>query len=82
MWLILQHHWSRCGSMGSTGVEFKNFVLFFYEWSRYIEVYQIKFKSEVFVNFKEFKALHGVSYHSRIRCVRTDNLGKFCSNSF
>lgn len=58
------------------------YVSFIDDFSRRTWVYFLKSKSEVFSHFKEFKAMVELQTRKKIKCLRTDNGGEFCSNDF
>ena len=47
-----------------------------------MDIYFLKRKSEVFDRFKEFKALVENRTEKKIKVLRTDNGGQFCSKEF
>lgn len=61
---------------------FVYFVSFIDECSRRAFVYFLKSKSEVFNMFKEFKFLVENKIGRKIKCLRKDNSGEFCSTKF
>ena len=56
--------------------------VFIDDWSRYVLVYLFKRKSEVLEKFKEYKAFMESQLDTRIRCIRSDNGGEYCSKQF
>lgn len=60
----------------------KYYVSFVDNYSRRAFVYFLKSKTEVFSQFKEFKNLVENQTGRRIKCLRTDNGGEFCSAYF
>eukprot|EP00253_Pinus_taeda_P007441 PITA_07441 len=58
------------------------YVSFIYDLSRNTWIYFLKKKSEVFDKFKEFKALVENQTEKKIKVLRTDNGGEFCSKVF
>eukprot|EP00253_Pinus_taeda_P005553 PITA_05553 len=52
------------------------------DFSRNTWIHFLKKKSEVFDRFKEFKALVGNQTEKKIKVLRTDNGGEFCSKEF
>eukprot|EP00253_Pinus_taeda_P033936 PITA_33936 len=58
------------------------YVSFIDDFSRNTWIYFLKKKSEVFERFKEFKALVENQTEKRIKVLRTDNGGEFCSKEF
>ena len=59
-----------------------HYVSFIDEFSRNTWIYFLKKKSEVFDRFKEFKALVENQTEKKIKVLRTDNGGEFCSKEF
>ena len=60
----------------------KYFLLFIDDFSRKVWVYFLKEKSEVFENFKKFKALVEKESGLPIKAMRSDRGGEFTSNEF
>eukprot|EP00253_Pinus_taeda_P006511 PITA_06511 len=58
------------------------YVSFIGDFSRNTWIYFLKKKSEVFDRFKEFKALVENQTEKKIKVLRTDNGGEFCSKEF
>ena len=58
------------------------YVSFIDDFSRNTWIYFLKKKSEVFDGFKEFKALVENQTEKKIKVLRTDNCGEFCSKEF
>jgi len=58
------------------------YVSFIDEFSRNTWIYFLKKKPEVFDMFKEFKALEENETEKKIKVLRTDNGGEFCSMEF
>ena len=58
------------------------YVSFIDDFSRNTWIYFLKKKSEVFDRFKEFKALVKNQIEKKIKVLRTDNGGEFCSKEF
>ncbi|MDF3686129.1 integrase catalytic domain-containing protein, partial [Enterobacter hormaechei] len=58
------------------------FVSFIDDYSRRTWIYFLKSKTQVFSRFKEFKAFVENQTSKKIKCVRTDNGGEFCSAEF
>lgn len=58
------------------------YVSFIDDFSRYTWIYFLKKKYEVFDRFKEFKALVENQTKKKIKVLRTDNGGEFCSKEF
>ena len=69
--------------MGPIDVTYKGgtryIVVFIGDWSRYVQVYLVKRKSEVQEKFRESKAFMKSYLGTRIRCIRSDNDGEYCS---
>ena len=58
------------------------YVSFIDDFGRRTWVYLLRSKAEVFNYFKEFKAMVELQIGKKIKCLRTDNGGEFCSNDF
>ena len=58
------------------------YVSFIDDFSRNTWIYFLKKKSEVFDRFKEFKALVENQTEKKIKVLRIDNGGEFCSKEF
>jgi hypothetical protein len=52
------------------------------DFSRYVHVYPLKSKSEVFEEFCQYKVMVERQYGYFIRCIRTDNGGEYTSKKF
>ena len=76
-------HTDVCGPMniGSIGGS-KYFVTFIDDFSRYVCVYYLKQKSEVLSKFKEFVNVMTNITGKRVKVLRSDNGGEYCSNDF
>jgi len=62
--------------------KFVYYVSFIVDFSRNTCIYFLKKKSEVFDKFKEFKALVENHAEKKIKVLRTNNGGDFCSKEF
>jgi hypothetical protein len=58
------------------------YVSFIYDATRKIWVYYIRQKSDVFDTFKKWKALVDNEIGKRLKCLRSDNGGEYCSKDF
>ncbi|GKV30830.1 hypothetical protein SLEP1_g39605 [Rubroshorea leprosula] len=58
------------------------FVTFIDDFSRKVWIFMLKRKSDAFEKFKKFKALVENQKGTKIKCLRTDNGGEFCSKEF
>ncbi|XP_059071644.1 uncharacterized protein LOC131868740 [Cryptomeria japonica] len=58
------------------------FVTFLDEYTRKVWIYMLAKKSEVFSKFKSFKALVENQIGHKIKCLKIDNRGEFCSSEF
>ena len=58
------------------------YVSFIDDFSIRTWVYFLRSKAEVFSHFKEFKAMVELQTGKKIKILRTDNGGEFCSNVF
>lgn len=57
-------------------------LTFIDDFSRYVWVYFLKHKDEVFEKFREFKDTVERELGRKIKCLRTDNGGEYTSNEF
>ena len=72
-----------CGPISpSTLAGNKYFLLFVDDCTRKMWVYMLKTKGEAFETFKKFKALVERGTESKIKILRTDRGGEFCSLEF
>ena len=58
------------------------FVTFIDYFSRYTSISYLKQESEVLEKFKEFVTVMTNLTGKKVKILRTDNGGKYCSNSF
>lgn len=73
-------HADVCGAMETKSIGgAQYFLLFVDDFSRMTFIYFMKHKSEVFHWFKNFKAVVENQKNKRIKILRTDNGGEFCS---
>lgn len=73
-------HSDLCGPMETRSIgQARYFVLFVDDASRMAFVYFLKEKNQVFQKFKEYKSLVENQTGNRIKTLRTDNGGEFCS---
>ncbi|CAJ2640870.1 unnamed protein product [Trifolium pratense] len=76
-------HTDVCGPIKPRSLDKSNyFLLFIDDFSRKTWVYFLKEKSEVFENFKKFKALVEKESGLVIKAIRSDRGGEFTSNEF
>ena len=76
-------HSNVCGPMSSSSLRgYAYYVYFIDDFSRKTWVYFMKNKDEVFIKFKEFKALIENNTEKKIKTFRSDNGGEFTSNEF
>lgn len=76
-------HTDVCGPMKIASLSGNNyFILFIDDYTRLCWVYFIKFKSEVFTVFKEFKALVENQCNLTIKILRSDNGAEYSSSQF
>ena len=61
---------------------YRYMVTFIDDFSRYVWVYFLKEKSEVFEKFKEFQNTVENDIRKKIKCLRTDNGGEYTSREF
>ena len=76
-------HTDVCGKMevkSLSGNEY--FVTFIDDKSRYILVYFLKYKSQVFQTFLDWKALAENEYEKRLKTLRSDRGGEYVSGEF
>ena len=76
-------HSDVCGPMHVNS--FRNsryYVTFIDDYSRYTHVYFIKRKSEVFDKFKEFVSYATNTTGKKVKVLRSDNGGEYCSMAF
>ena len=60
----------------------KYFVTFVDDYSRYVHVYFIKGKDEVLEKFKEFANYAANTTGKKVKVLRSDNGGEYCSKAF
>lgn len=73
-------HADVCGPMEQVSIgSSRYFLLFVDDFSRMAFVYFLKAKSEVYKYFKEFKAFVERQTGRKLKVLRTDNGGEFCS---
>jgi transposase InsO family protein len=60
----------------------RHFMLLVDDYTRMTAVCFLKNKSEVFENFKIYKEMVDNVMDSRIKCLRSDNVGEFTSKKF
>lgn len=58
------------------------YISFIDDFSRYSLIYFMHSKSEVFIKFKEFKALVVKQSYYKIKVLRIDNGGEYCPKEF
>lgn len=76
-------HSDVCGPMENVSIGgSRYYVLFVDDYSRMVFVYFMKTKSEVFKFFKEFQSLVEKQTDRKIKILRTDNGGEYCSQDF
>ena len=63
-------------------MEVNIFLTFIDDYTRYVWIYVLKKKSEVFTRFKEWKVLVEKSIDRKLKSIRTDNGGEYVSNEF
>lgn len=74
-------HTDVCGPMETKSIGgAQYFVLFIDDHSRMTFIYFLKHKNEVFNIFKNFKAMAENQQNKKIKVLRTDNGGEFCSS--
>lgn len=76
-------HSDVCGKMGAISLSGGNYFLTFIDdFTRYVWVYILKQKSEVFSIFKIWKNMVEKQSECHVKSLRTDNGGEFTSNDF
>ena len=76
-------HADLCGPSRNEGTGKENyFMLVIDDYSRLTWVAFLKENSEAFEKFKVFKALTGNQTGKRLKAVRSDSGGEFCSKDF
>lgn len=76
-------HADVCGPMETLSIgRSRYYVLFVDDYSKMAFVYFMKVKNEVFTNFKDFKSMVEKQKDRKIKILRTDNGGEFCSQEF
>ena len=76
-------HSDVCVPMSSSSLSgYAYYVSFIYDFSRKTWIYFMKNKDEVFIKFKEFKALIENHTEKKIKTFRSDNGKEFTSNEF
>jgi len=76
-------HSDVCGKISTKsigGAEY--FLTFIDDKTRYVWVYTLKHKAEVFDRFVEWKALVEKQSGQKLKVLRTDNGGEYTSNKF
>jgi hypothetical protein len=76
-------HSDVCGPMSAESFSgSKYYVTFIDDYSRYCTVYFLKRKSDVFEKFQDFKAEVETKFTKKIKTLRSDNGGEYCSGMF
>ena len=76
-------HTDLCGKMNSKSLgDAEYFLTFIDDYSRYIWVYFLKSKDEVFSRFLEWKAIVECGSGHQLKTLRSDNGGEFTSSQF
>lgn len=76
-------HTDVCGPMPvQARGSFEYFITFTDDYSRYGYVYLMRWKSESFDKFKEFKAEAENHHNKSIKCLRSDRGGEYLSGEF
>jgi transposase InsO family protein len=77
-------HSDICGPLqeASIGGKAIYFATFIDDFTRYIAIYPMRRKDEVFKHFLAYKAWAETKTGNRIRCLRTDGGGEYNSNAF
>ena len=76
-------HTDVCGKMNpvSNG-HAQYFITFIDEYSKYCWIYMLNSKDQVFEKFKEWKVEVENQFDAKIKILRSDNGGEYCSNLF
>lgn len=76
-------HSDVCGPMNVNSIGGARYIVTFIDdFTRRVAVYNIKYKSQVLEKFKEFKNLSENQLQKKIKKLRTDNGGEYCSDEF
>ena len=76
-------HFDVCNTMSSSSLrDYVYYVYFIDEFSRKTWIYFMKNKDELFIKFKEFKALIKNHTENKIKTLQSDNGIEFTSNEF
>lgn len=76
-------HGDKCGPISPPTPSGKRyFLLLVDEFSRMMWVYILSIKDKAFESFKNFKMLVENGSEKKIKALRTDRRGKFCSSQF
>ena len=61
---------------------YKYYVLFIDDFSKFIWIFPLHYKSEVFTKFLEFKAFVEIQFTTKLQVLRSDNVGEYLSTQF
>ena len=76
-------HSDVCGKIDPTSLGGANYFLTFIDdCTRYTWVYFLKKKSDVFEKFKQWKLMVENQFDKKVKTLRTDNGGEYCSTEF
>lgn len=76
-------HSDLCGKMNEKSLSGAEYILSFIDdKTRYVWVYFLKSKNQVFEKFLEWKAMVEKSTGRKLKAIRTDNRGEFTSKEF
>ena len=75
-------HTDICGPMNMDSIGGSKYFITFIDFSRYVCVYYLKQKSEALSKFKEFVNLMTNITGKRVKVLRNDNGGGYCSHAF
>ena len=78
----LIHSDVQCPAPLTSANDFRYYVLFIDDYSKFSWVYLIKYKFDVFDIFKYFKAYVETQFDSKIKVLRSDGGGEYTSNAF
>ena len=76
-------HSDVCGKLTPESVGGASYIVTFIDdATRYCWIYALKSKDEVFAKFKEWKIMIETQFETKIKNLKTDNGGEYCSNEF
>ncbi|PKU86422.1 Retrovirus-related Pol polyprotein from transposon TNT 1-94 [Dendrobium catenatum] len=78
--LVHSDVWGPSPSLSFNGFRF--YVIFVYDFTRFMWLYLLQTKAEVFTKFQQFCALVNTKFNSKIQTLRTDGGGEYNSSVF